>query len=78
MATLTAIIEPSPDETLHLPLPAELRSSKIRVIASVTPIDSQQQIPHKNRDPGCGCLKGKIHMAHDFEAPLNDFEDYME
>ena len=24
-----------------------------------------------------GSLKGKIHLADDFDAPLNDFKDYM-
>lgn len=24
-----------------------------------------------------GCLKGKIEMAEDFDAPIDDFKDYM-
>jgi DNA-damage-inducible protein J len=27
---------------------------------------------------GRGCMKGKIQMAEDFDAPLEDFEEYME
>jgi len=36
-----------------------------------------------NRPPvklpfGRGCMKGKIWMAEDFDAPLDDFKEYME
>jgi DNA-damage-inducible protein J len=27
---------------------------------------------------GRGCMKGKIQMAEDFDAPLEDFKEYME
>jgi len=27
--------------------------------------------------PKLGCMKGKIWMADDFDAPLEDFEEYM-
>ena len=27
---------------------------------------------------GRGCTKGKIRMAEDFDAPLDDFKEYME
>ncbi|HBJ87697.1 MAG TPA: hypothetical protein DDZ88_28340 [Verrucomicrobiales bacterium] len=36
MSTITAILEPQADGTLHLPLPANLRSGRVRVIASLT------------------------------------------
>ena len=26
---------------------------------------------------GRGCMKGKIHMSDDFDAPLEDFKEYM-
>jgi len=29
------------------------------------------------RRRGFGCLKGQIWMADDFDAPLEDFKDYM-
>jgi len=28
--------------------------------------------------PKPGCMKGKIWMAEDFDAPLDDFKEYME
>jgi hypothetical protein len=27
--------------------------------------------------PGFGCLKGKIHLAPDWDEPLEDFKEYM-
>ncbi|WP_373511840.1 DUF2281 domain-containing protein [Persicitalea sp.] len=29
------------------------------------------------RKPRFGCAKGKFHMSDDFDAPLDDFKDYM-
>lgn len=39
MNTITAIIEPSPDGTLHVPVPAEWRNSPIRITAELEPLD---------------------------------------
>jgi len=35
MSTITAILEPDADGTLHLPLPLDLRNSKVRVTATL-------------------------------------------
>jgi hypothetical protein len=35
MSTITAILEPNPDGTVHLPLPVELRGSKVKVTATL-------------------------------------------
>ena len=35
MSTITAILEPDPDGSLHLPLPAELRGGKVKVNATL-------------------------------------------
>jgi len=37
MSTITAILEPDADGTLHLPLPAELRHGRIKVEAKLEP-----------------------------------------
>jgi hypothetical protein len=39
MNTISAIIEPSPDGTLHLPIPEELRGCKVVVTATLRPAD---------------------------------------
>lgn len=71
MSTITAIIEPSADGTLHLPVPAAWRNLSIRVKAELEPVGQAGL-------KGFGCLRGKISMAADFDAPLEDFRDYAE
>ena len=80
MNTLTAIIEPVADGTLHLPLPAARRHQAIRVKAEMERVEIIPELTHANRTnpfQGFGCLRGKIWMAPDFDEPLEDFKDYM-
>ncbi|MEI7864875.1 MAG: hypothetical protein WCI38_05835 [Chthoniobacterales bacterium] len=35
LSTITAILEPDVDGTLHLPLPADMRSSRVKVAATL-------------------------------------------
>ncbi len=77
MITLTAIFEPTDDRTLHHPLPAEVRSGKPQVVAIFTPIDSASSECLPRISAGFGCLKGRIHLANDFDEPLEDFKEYM-
>jgi hypothetical protein len=35
MCTITAILEPNADGTVHLPLPSDLRNSRVRVTATL-------------------------------------------
>ncbi len=39
MSTITAILEPHPDGTLHLPLPPELSGGKVKVTATLAAAD---------------------------------------
>ena len=41
MSTITAILEPDVDGTLHLPLPAEMRSAKVKVTATLESVGSR-------------------------------------
>jgi len=79
MNTLTAIIQPDADGTLHLPLPAAWRHQSIRVKAEMEPVGTTPE-PAKpgqhGKFQGFGCLRGKIWMAPDFDEPLEDFKDY--
>ncbi len=74
MNTITAILEPDADGTLHLPIPPELRHQAIRVKAELEPV--VQEGGQRNLK-GFGCLRGQISMAPDFDEPLEDFKDYM-
>ena len=80
MNTLSAILEPDADGTLHLPLPAAWRHQAIRVKAEMEPVGSVHdpaQTGQAKKFQGFGCLQGKIWMAPDFDEPLADFKDYM-
>ena len=78
MSTITAIIEPSADGTLHLPVPAAWRNLSIRVKAEMEPVAQPAGQAGQAGLKGFGCLRGKISMAADFDAPLEDFRDYAE
>lgn len=41
MSTVTAILEPEPDGTLHLPVPEALRHGKIEVIATLRSLEEK-------------------------------------
>jgi len=41
------------------------------------PDEAQLKHPQKRRKPLYGCAKDKIWIAEDFDAPLEDFEEYM-
>lgn len=78
MSTISAILTPAPDGTLHLPLPSAWRHLSIRVKAELEPVTAEA--PEDSARPkfkGFGCLKGKIWMSPDFDEPLEDFKEYM-
>ena len=78
MSTITAIFEPAPDGTLHLPLPEAWRKLPIRVQAVLEPVTSPKvEASNPSSLKGFGCLKGRISMTADFDEPLEDFKDYM-
>ena len=45
MSTITAILEAHADGTLHLPLPAELRQSKLKVTATIEAASEPSERP---------------------------------
>jgi hypothetical protein len=49
MSTITAILEPDTDGTLHLPLPLELRSGKVRVEAKLEPAPCESSEPERQK-----------------------------
>jgi hypothetical protein len=74
MSTITAILEPDADGTLHLPLPEAWRHQRIKVKAEL-------ELAAEGRRAKAGLWKGlpdRFWMAADFDAPLEDFREYME
>jgi hypothetical protein len=76
MSTITAILEPSADGTLHLPVPAAWRKLSIRIKAELEPVPQEPKPAAPASLKGFGCLRGRISMTEDFEEPLDDFKEY--
>ena len=72
MSTITAILEADADGTLHLPLPAELRSGKIRVEARLEPAEAQG-IVEERRKKELLEIMGRIRARN----PFKDIADPM-
>lgn len=45
MNTITAILEMDVDGTLHLPVPEEWKSGKVKVVATLEPVAASRQRP---------------------------------
>jgi len=45
MSTITAILDPHADGSLHLPLPEELRHRRVRVEAKLEAADESESVP---------------------------------
>jgi DNA-damage-inducible protein J len=64
---------------VNLFLRQSIRTKSIPFPISDQPVTPSRQAG-KNKPAkrnGYGCLKGKIRMAPDFDAPLEDFKEYM-
>lgn len=74
MSTITVILEPQADGTLHLPVPEELKSAKVKVVATLEAATSSQPGGH----PLLGIWQGDIVYEPGWDEPLEDFKPYME
>lgn len=75
MSTITAILDADPDGSLHLPLPPELRGTKVKVSATL------EAAKTANPRATAGLWKdfpNRFWMSADFDEPLEDFKEYME
>jgi hypothetical protein len=76
MSTITAILEPEADGSVRLPLPPELRGAKVKVEAK---LEAAAEATRGRAKAGLWKnLPDRFWMAADFEAPLEDFREYME
>ena len=74
MSTISAIFDPDSDGNLHLPVPPELRGMKLKVDARLEAADVS---PGRAKAGLWTSLPGRFWMADDFDAPLDDFSEYM-
>ena len=67
---ITQTVDIPASHRLTIDVPSEVPEGP--AVLTFTPAEAK---PLKERE--FGCLKGQIWMADDFDAPLEDFKDYM-
>jgi hypothetical protein len=68
---VTQTVEVPANHRLIVDVPREIPAGP--VVLTFTP----KVAPKSGERGGFGCAKGKYRMAEDFDAPLEDFKDYM-
>jgi hypothetical protein len=68
--SVTQTVEIPASHRLTIDVPREVPTGP--VILTFTPAKAE-----RIKERGFGCAKGQFHMAEDFDAPLEDFRDYM-
>ncbi len=74
MSTITAILEASEDGSLHLPLPAELKGARIRVVAELEAVSAGTTAVRTARDARDWWEKVGPLPADEAEAFAHDIE----
>jgi hypothetical protein len=69
--SITQTVDIPASHRLTIDVPREVPEGP--VILTFTPKTASEN----GQRGGFGCLKGQIWMADDFDAPLEDFKDYM-
>jgi len=70
--SVTQTVEVPANHRLIVDVPREIPAGP--VILTFTP---KAPIPEQKKQREFGCVKGDYWMADDFDAPLDDFKDYM-
>ena len=58
-------------------LPPNLKEEAIKFIEYLVEKSNKKNSQSKKEKPVFGSLKGKIHLSEDFDAPMDDFKEYM-
>jgi hypothetical protein len=68
MSTITAILEADADGSLHLPLPAELRHGKIKITATLEPVEDQAGEAEAQRQRRLSEIMDRIRERNPFKS----------
>jgi hypothetical protein len=68
--SVTQTVEIPASHRLVIDVPREVPEG--RAVLTFTPAGAKQI-----KERGFGCAQGQFRMAEDFDAPLDDFKDYM-
>jgi hypothetical protein len=64
-------------EQVTFPIPPKYIGTELEILVfPIKNVSSSSELSQKN--PVFGCAKGRFKMADDFDAPLNDFMEYMQ
>jgi hypothetical protein len=70
--SITQTVEIPASHRLVVDVPPEVPAG--RAVLTFTP---EAAVPVRKKEREFGCAKGEFWMADDFDAPLDDFKDYM-
>jgi hypothetical protein len=73
---IRAIITPDTEQIIF-PIPEKYVGTELEITISPVKDDSTRSA-YLRRTPVFGCARGKFTMSDDFDAPLDDFLDYMQ
>jgi len=80
MSAFSAVLAPSSDGTLHVPIPEDWIKQGVTAVlikADIEPLGDVNLNPEQNKAlKGFGCLRGKISLAPDFDEPIAGFQEY--
>ena len=80
MSAFSAVLAPSSDGTLHVPIPENWIKQGVTAVlikADIEPLGDINLNPEQNKAlKGFGCLRGKISLAPDFDEPIAGFKEY--
>jgi hypothetical protein len=71
---IRAIFTPD-SEQITLPIPEKYIGTELEI--TIFPLKDISPVVGAQKIPVFGCAKGKFKMADDFDAPLDDFMEYM-
>ena len=60
-----------------IPLGNPIIPERRKLVIMVLDEEIETQKPKVSRESMFGCMKGKMHVPDDFDAPLEDFKEYM-
>ena len=73
--SVTLTVDIPENHRLTIDVPLEIPAGP--AILTYTPVSDQIPVAEPKKERGFGCAKGRFKMADDFDAPLEDFKDYM-
>ena len=73
--SITQTVDIPASHRLTIDVPSEVPAGP--VVLTFTSVAGQSFVTEPKKVPVFGCAKGQFKIADDFDAPLDDFKDYM-